>query len=335
MALPKNNYKDMNKEELLQELSLKVNSGEISRSELLASVNIDAATSTSSSPVKHHSTFSVTKMLYALGAAIVVVGIIIFFYQVWDDVGSFMRILVTLGLGLIITAIGSYLMKSKPENNIGSVFHGIGGLIIPGGVLVTLSELNFLDNAVWPVAITFCILAVFYYLLNSVHKSVGLTFFTGLHSTIFVYLFVAAITDGSTFYNLGDIYAYLTMAIGISYLLLAQAFRVGWNKNLVSILCFFGALAFLGAAFSRVFDSGLWQMFYFVILIGGFYLSIYMRSREILALSAMFLIIHLSYITGKYFADSLGWPISLVILGFVFIGLGYASIAINKKYITN
>ncbi len=325
----------MNKEELLQELSIKVNSGEISRNELFASINLDANTSTSSSPLKHHSTFSVTKMLYALGAAIVVIGIIIFFYQVWDNIGSFVRILITLGLGLIITATGSYLLKTRPDDSIGSIFHGIGGLIIPGGALVTLSELNILSNTVWPVAITFCIIAVFYYLLNYTHKSVGLTFFTILHSSIFIYLFVAAITDGSNYYNMGDIYAYLTMAIGISYLFLAQAFRVGWNKNLVGILCFFGSFAFLCAAFSRVFDSGLWQMLYFIILIGGFYLSIYMRSREILVLSAMFLIVHLSFITGKYFADSLGWPISLVILGFIFIGLGYTSISINKKYIAN
>ncbi len=325
----------MNKEELLQELSIKINSGEISKDELLARVSLNTTATTPAPLSKHHSNFSVTKMLYTLGAAIVVIGIIIFFYQVWDKVGSFVRILITLGLGLIITAIGSYLLKTEPEKGLGSVFHGIGGLIIPGGALVTLSELNLLNNTVWPVAITFCIIAVFYCLLNYVHKSVGLTFFTILHGTIFIYLFVAAITDGSTYYNMGDIYAYLTMAIGISYLFLAQAFRTGWNKNLVGILCLFGTLAFLIATFSRVFDSGLWQMFYFIILIGGFYLSIYMRSREILILSAMFLIIHLSFITGKYFADSLGWPISLVILGFIFIGLGFASISINRKYITN
>jgi len=60
-----------------------------------------------------------------------------------------------------------------------------------------------------------------------------------------------------------------------------------------------------------------------------------MRSRSILVMSTLFLIAHVSYITGEYFADSLGWPISLVILGFVFIGLGYVSISVNKKYITN
>jgi hypothetical protein len=50
-------------------------------------------------------------------------------------------------------------------------------------------------------------------------------------------------------------------------------------------------------------------------------------------MSTGFLIAHVTFITGEYFADSMGWPISLVILGLVFIGLGYASITINKKFI--
>ena len=125
------------------------------------------------------------------------------------------------------------------------------------------------------------------------------------------------------------------MVIGASYLLLAHAFRNGWNKNLTEVLYFFGITGFLGAAFSQVFDSVPWQMLYFIIVIGGLALSVYMRSRSILIISTFFLIVHVSYITGKYFADSLGWPISLVILGFVFIVLGYVSVNINKKYIAN
>ena len=123
------------------------------------------------------------------------------------------------------------------------------------------------------------------------------------------------------------------MAIGASYLLLAHAFRSGWNKHLIGALYFFGITGFLGATFSQVFDSVPWQLLYFLIVLGGLFLSVYMRSRSILVMSTLFLIAHVSYITSEYFADSLGWPISLVILGFVFIGLGYASVTINKKYI--
>lgn len=326
----------MNKEELLQELSVKISTGEISREEIATRFSFAPTTQTAiiTEDSKISTPFSVTKMLYVLGAAIVVIGIVIFVSQIWDDIGSFGRIAVTLGLGFLITAIGSMLLKSKPDQNIGTVFHFIGGMLIPGGAVVTLSELNVDFVSLWPVAITFGVIFAFYLLLNSVHKNAILTFFAIANGTAFVYLLVEAIVDGP-FYRHEDLYAYLTMVIGASYLLLAHAFRDGWNKKLIGVLYFFGITGFLGAAFSQVFDSVPWQMLYFLIVIGGLFLAVYVRNRSILVMSTLFLIAHVSYITSEYFADSLGWPISLVILGFVFIGLGYISVNINKKYIAN
>lgn len=323
----------MNKEELLQELSAKLSVGEIGREEVISLLNFAPARATNEA-VKEESAahFSVTKMLYVLGAAIVVIGVVIFVFQIWDDIGSLGRIAITLGLGLLLAAIGSVLLKNKPEENLGTVFHFIGGMFIPGGAIVTLSELNADVVSLWPVVITFGVIFVFYLLLNFVHKNAILTFFAIANGTAFVYLVVEAIVDGP-FYRHEDLYAYLTMVIGASYLLLGHAFRQGWDEKLVGVLYFFGITGFLGAAFSRVFDSPPWQMLYFLLVIGGLCLAVYMRSRGILVMSTLFLIAHVSYITGEYFADSLGWPISLVILGFVFILLGYVSININKKYI--
>lgn len=323
----------MIKEELLSELSNKIRTGEISREELFRTLGV--VPTEQGVPIEQSgqtSSFSVMKMLYILGASIVVIGIFIFFSQIWDDIGGFVRILVTLGLGLIITASGSTLLKSKPEDTIGLVFHFIGGMLIPGGAIVTLSELEIDLDTLWPATITFAILFAFYLLLNSVHKNAVLTFFAIANGTTFVYLLVGALIDGP-FYLHEDVYEYLTMAIGLSYLSLAHAFRVGWNEKLIGVLYFFGTTGFLGAAFLQVFDSGLWELLYFVLVIGGLYLSVYEKSRAVLIMSTIFLIAHVSYITGEYFADSLGWPIALILLGFVFIGLGYVSININKKYI--
>jgi len=325
----------MNKEELLQEISIKLNAGEITPEEITTRLNLITAYQPSvaipENP-KKNTPFSITKILYVLGVAIVVIGIIIFVSQIWEDIGSFGRIVVTLGLGILTTAIGSTLLKSKPDDNIGNVFHAIGGLLIPGGALVTLSELSNDVYSMWPVAITFAVISIFYLLLNYVHKSPILTFFTIANGTAFIYSYIQAIV-GQSYYE--DLYEYVTMTIGISYILLAYAFRDGWNKPLIAVLNFFGIIGFLGAAFSQVFDSGLWQLVYFIFVFVSVYLSIYLKSRSILIISTLFLVAHISYITSEYFANSLGWPISLVFLGFVFIGLGYASVNINKKYISN
>jgi hypothetical protein len=323
----------MNKEEFLKELSNKISTGEISREDVINQFGFVPAKQVGVNEEKV-SSFSVTKMLYVLGAVIVVVGISIFISQIWNDIGTLGRILVTLGLGFIITAIGSVLVKSKPESNIGLVFHFIGGMLIPGGAMVTLSEFNIDFVSLWPVSITFGIIFAFYLLLNFVNKNAVLTFFAIANGTAFVYLVVESIVDGK-YYQHGDLYAYLTMIMGVSYILLGYSFREGWNEKLVGVLYFFGITSFLGAAFSQVFDSTFWQMFYFIIVIGGLFLSVYIKNRSILLMSTIFLIAHVSYITSEYFADSIGWPISLVILGFIFIGLGYTSITISKKYITN
>lgn len=324
----------MNKKELLQELSAKISTGKISREEVLSRLNFASPITpqVSDGGAKRFSHFSVTKMLYVLGAAIVVIGIVIFVAQIWGDINSFGRVVVTLGLGLLIAAIGSMLLKQKSNDNIGAVFHFIGGMLIPGGALVTLSELSTGVDHPWIVAITFGIILAFYLLLNAIHKHPVLTFFAIANGTAFIYLLVEAIIEGP-YYRHEDLYAYLTMVMGASYLFLAHSFRDGWNKKLLGALYFFGSGGFLGAAFSQVFDSVSWQLLYFLIVLGGLFLSVYMKSRSILVMSTIFLIAHVSYITSEYFADSLGWPISLVILGFVFIGLGYSSVTISKKYI--
>ena len=319
----------MTTEDLLRELDTKIASGEMRRSDLIARF---ALASIGKETSRH---FSVTKMLYVMGAAIVVIGIVIFVSQIWNDIGSFGRVSVTLGLGLLITALGSMLRKELPSESIGHVFHAIGGALIPGGALVALSELSTGGSHPWVVAFTYVAVFAFYLILDSVHKSPVLAFFATANGTASVYLVTNALLESSPSHAYWDIYAYLTMAMGVSYLLLGRSFQDGRNAALTKILYFFGSAGLLGAAFSRVFDSTGWQMLYFLIVIGFLFLATRLKSGAILLISTLFLIAHISYITGEYFADSLGWPISLIVLGFVFIGLGYASISINRKYITS
>lgn len=322
----------MNKNELLEELSLKIASGEITTAELQQfSQIIPASALVPTAKLGWH--FSVTKMLYFIGAAIVVVGLIIFVQQIWEDIGAFGRILVTLGLGLLFAGLGSSLLKKNTEDGLGSVFHFMGGMLIPSGALVVLTELYTSIDTLWPIAITIGMTSLFYLALNSVHKNALITFFTIANCTSFLYLIVGAIV-GDSYYSIDKLYQYLTMLTGVCYLLLAQSFQNTWNHKLVGSLHFFGSTGILFAAFMLVLEFGIWELLYFALIAGGLFLAVYMKSKIVLIMTTIFLIVHVAYITSEYFADSLGWPISLVLLGFIFIGLGYASISINKKYIS-
>ncbi len=41
---------------------------------------------------------------------------------------------------------------------------------------------------------------------------------------------------------------------------------------------------------------------------------------------------YLVWFTGEYFADSLGWPLALVIIGVLFIALSVLAVRINRRY---
>lgn len=331
----------MDKDQLLAALSMKIALGEITREEVLAHLpegtpaDIAAEYTTTSALSEAKSHFSMTKLFYTIGGAVVVIGLVALAAQIWEDVGSGGRIILTLGFGLVFAGIGAMLTLTKRESNLGTVFHAIGGLLIPGGAMVTMYEINPSNITEWSVAITFGLICVVYLLLAIAQKLPVLTFFGIANGTIALYALIAALLkDTSLGYSVyEDIYAFVTMAVGASYLAFAHAFVHGWNNRLTNILLFVGSAAFLIAAFTRVFDSPGWTLLYFAVIALGLGISILMQSRIILINTTLALLAHVAYITGEYFADSIGWPVALVVLGLMFIGLGYASISINARFI--
>ena len=190
----------MTKEELLGELALRISTGEISQQELMSRFGVaQRAQPVEENDTKGATHFSVTKMLYVLGAAVVLIGIVIFVGQIWEDIGSFGRILVTLGLGILLAIMGSVLLKTKTEYNIGSIFHFLAGMLIPGGAMVTLYEMHTDINSLWPVTITFAAIFLLYLLLNFVHRNAVLTFFAIANGTAFIYLLVYSMLGDSSY----------------------------------------------------------------------------------------------------------------------------------------
>ena len=316
----------MNNETLLRELKDKLATGELAREQLMAALDAPVV------PTAERGS-NLTRILYVLGAAIALVGVILFVGQFWRDLGSVGHVLVTLGLGACFALAGSILYVQKPENAVGTVLHAMGGLLIPGGAMVVLNEIGVTSDSLWPVAWTFAIIAAFYGALALSHRRVVLTVFAYLNATAFIYALTAELLKGSAYPKVDDVYTWLTMAVGASYLLSASAFRDGWNRPLAWVWSLLGSLAFFGAAISQVGDSGPWQAAYFFLLAGGLAASVHFQSRTLLGVVTAFVLGYVSILTSEYFADSIGWPLALVLLGFAFIGLGYGSVSLGRTYV--
>ncbi len=323
----------MNKEELLAELSHKLQIGEISEAEVrqLLSNDRDAEfqqqTTLSESRVP---TSLITRLLFVIGAVFISLGVIYLVAQLWDDLNTFSRIAITLGLGLLFAGVGSWFLMQEPEKEIGSVFHTVGGLMVPGGALITLDEMGTNFDTSWPITLTIGMVFSFYALLTWYHQRLVLSFFAFANGTAFTYLLLDSLLPTAS----GDLYDYLTMCIAASYLIYAHLFREDWNARLVPLLLLFGSFGFLGAAFAQIFDSVLMEMLYPLLAFGGMVLSVMvLRSRITLTISTFSVIAYIIYFTAEYFADSVGWPVALILLGFTVIGIGYFSISLNRKYL--
>jgi uncharacterized membrane protein YidH (DUF202 family) len=128
------------------------------------------------------------------------------------------------------------------------------------------------------------------------------------------------------------------MILGLAYLAysswlqtISVATKSIATRKIGSIYLF---LAYAGVLFSALFLSGFWDVLYALLAVGAISLSVKMRTSIGLVVSAIGVGIYVIKISSKYFADSLGWPLALIIIGFVIIGLGYFTYYLNKKYIS-
>lgn len=354
-----------NKENLLKELSEKLSTGELTHNEVLNLLNSTTQTltketskeeSSSSDKLDTSSTtnnidsipqkveqeeiekakkphsFSMMKILYILGIIVAISGVITFIFQIWADLRAFGHIIITLGFGLFISFIGSVLLRRKPEDSIGAIFHFIGALLIPAGLIIAIKEFDPNFISLESISVSFGMLLIFYSLLAYTHKHPLLTAFAIVSGATSASLLFTIVTGDITSQNI-NLYNYFAMLMGAIHIALAVMFRKGWNKKLVPLLNLYGSFIFLGGAFILIIDSILWQLIYFCILITGIYLSIKLKSRSILIINTLFFFLYISHMTRIYFADSLGWALSLIIIGFTFIGISYTSLLINKKFI--
>ncbi len=128
------------------------------------------------------------------------------------------------------------------------------------------------------------------------------------------------------------------LIVGLSYMLLAYAFEEGPRAPLSGFLYSAGIFAFLAAALLltgwRPFHSAVWEAIYPFLTFGTLYLSVVLRNQKFLIFGTLFLMVYLVKITAQYFSNSLGWPLALVLSGFLLVAAGVVAIHLRRRYIS-
>ena len=70
-----------------------------------------------------------------------------------------------------------------------------------------------------------------------------------------------------------------------------------------------------------------------VLVASCIWLSTVLRSRTLLATGTIALLVYVGYFSGRHFADSVGWPLLLILLGGLMMGVGTAAVRLHRRYI--
>ncbi|MDD4319811.1 MAG: DUF2157 domain-containing protein [Candidatus Peribacteraceae bacterium] len=320
----------MDKQSLLSAVRAAAAAEHVTRAELLAA--FDQGTTT----VMGHQS-RLTRALYIIGGLIVLFGIGVFVTQQWPSLNSTTRILVTFGCGIVAHVMGVLFLSRKNTEEVSQVFLVLGFFLLPTGILVAFREFDVQWD--WNAVQSLAAFALLLLYLPSylVKKTPAFLLFSVFAGTWLFFAFTNVLLLESMHDWRQEFHEYRVLVTGCSYLLLGWSFRIRPIPDFIANLLFaVGSILVLGATLEmgrwRLDHNVFWEIVHPFLSLGFVYLSVLKRIQSFLIWGSVFMMAYIVKISGEYFQQSLGWPLALVIAGLLLIGMGYASVSLNRKY---
>jgi hypothetical protein len=130
------------------------------------------------------------------------------------------------------------------------------------------------------------------------------------------------------------IYLLLTSLIGLVYITMGWFFREKLDlfKSFSKLLYLFGSFAIVIPFFFLAgIYSGIWDVIAFLFIAGVISLGVYLSEKVLIFSGAVLLVINIITVSYRHFIDSIGWPIALIVIGLLMLGVGYFSYYLSKR----
>ncbi len=330
----------MDKDKILSELKLAVGSGLISKSEVNNIVG-DTRVIETSSVVKR---LGISEIFYLIGGIIVLIGLIILVAQNWMTMSYGVKVLTTLGVGIAFFIGAIALTQTKVLGKLNDIFFILSAILMAFGYFVTFQKFVGPTNEnIFLILVPFLLLLQFG-IAQFVTKKNVFTLFNAVFGTwLFFSITNTMISNSSNNFGV-NFNLYRVLLVGISYLFFGYYLQLR-QRPFSSYFDGFGVLGILGASFAlnimtgsnflglNTSASALWSVLFPLILVAVLFGSVYFKKTSFLTFGTIFLVAYLIKITAQYFADVTGWPVALIFMGIVVMGLGYLAIYVNRKYI--
>jgi hypothetical protein len=122
-----------------------------------------------------------------------------------------------------------------------------------------------------------------------------------------------------------------SLIIGVSVMLTAYGLhKSGRYPRLISLGYFVGSLMAYAGLFDLVQDSPV-ELIYLAVTASVLYACVVLESRALLLTTVIAMLGFIGYYSAEHFANSLGWPITLVLMGVAFLGVGAIALKVKRR----
>lgn len=279
---------------------------------------------------------NISDALYLIGGIIVISGIAVLIGQHWNELNPIVRILSTLGSALVAFFVGLSISKKTELHVWSTAFYLVASVILPLGVYVLFDQLGLNSGGLGvEVIIALVVFLLHISAFSGLRKGIHLIF--SVIYGVWLYYVSSYYFLGYGFVSSSDQFSYVTLVLGATLGLLGYGLTKTQFFKLSEVHYGFATIAILTAAMMlqgfKPDASLLWEALFPVIAFGLVFLSSELKSRSMLVLSALYLMVYIGKLTGEYFADNLGWPLALVLCGLLLMGIGYLAFSVNKRYL--
>ena len=259
----------------------------------------------------------------ALGATFVFAGVGVFIATQWAGMSSAARVVVTLGSGLAAFTLAALAHRDVRFETAATPLLFVSAALEPTGMLVAFDE--FGSGGDWRLA---GLVAAGTMGLQFAATFVAFRRGAPLALTV---LFSALFWWAA--FDLLDVDGGVTaLVLGASGLLMAAAMDRAGHRDITPLVYFAGAAACLGGLFDLVERTRV-EIIFLAVAAGFVYVSVLVRSRTLLVVATLAVLAYTGWFTAQHFADSIGWPLALIVLGLFMIGVSALAYRIDRKYV--
>ena len=303
------------KDDALQEIVLLARNNEITLQDIKQAL---------AGPDREAQSSGVLSRLFSyIGGIFIFAGIGVFVSMYWNDFNSEARVIMTLGTGFAVFIMGLVCLGERNYERAATPLFLIAAVLQPTGILVMLNEYAMGGDRRYGVLFMAACMLI----------QQGSAFWAKQRTAL---AFSAVFFGALFFVTLFDIWDFkanlIGTVMGFSLLCIAYALNQSRHLAIAPFWYFVGSLALLWSAFDIVEDTPL-EVGYLGLAAFMIFLSTHVRSRTLLLVSTLAMLGYIGYFTAEHFANTVGWPISLVIIGIALFGLGSLAVRLNSKYI--